>query len=70
MFIEELIQSIIDMPGEFADVATADPLSAVLVAIGGLLTFAAMAVFGGLTLGAVVDLLTPETSGPPRRPDQ
>lgn len=38
----------------FTDVATSDPLSAVLIALGGLLTFAATAVFGGLSAGAAV----------------
>lgn len=59
----KLIDSVLDMPGAFADVAAHDPLSAVLLGIGALLTFFSMAVFGGLTLGAVVDLVTPESTG-------
>lgn len=38
----------------FTEVALSDPLSAVLIALGGLLTVAAMAVFGGLSAGAAV----------------
>lgn len=37
----------------FADVAATDPLSAVLVLVGALITGFAMVVFGGLTLGGI-----------------
>lgn len=58
-FGSELIESIVDMGPKFADVATRDPLSGILVLFGGLFVFAAVAAFGGLTLGALLDLVTP-----------
>ena len=58
----ELVDSIIEMPGHFVDVATHDPVSAALLAIGALLTFAAVAVLGYLSLGAVLSVLTVENS--------
>jgi hypothetical protein len=70
MFIRELFQSLLDMPGKFADVAMHDPLSAVVLTIGAILTTLAVAYFGLLVLGSVLDLFTPEPSGPPRRPGQ
>lgn len=51
------------MPTYFLDVATTDPISAVLVAIGGLLTTLAIGAFGALTLGAGIDLLRGPTIG-------
>lgn len=70
MFIRELFQSLIDMPGKFADIAMHDPLSAVLLTVGAILTTLAVAYFGLLAAGSVLDLFTPEASGPPRRPGQ
>ncbi|MEF8826848.1 MAG: hypothetical protein V5A34_08135 [Halapricum sp.] len=58
-FLSELLNSIADMGPEFVNVATRDPLAGVLVLFGALFVFAAVAVFGGLTLGALVDLITP-----------
>lgn len=54
---------------QFTTVATHDPVSAVLLASGALFVGLASAVFGYLTLGALVDLITPEASvrGPPRQ---
>jgi hypothetical protein len=70
MFIQELLQSLLDMPGRFADIALHDPLSAVLLTVGAILTTLAVAYFGLLVLGSVLDLFTPEASGPPRQPGQ
>ncbi len=61
--LSELFQSIIDMPGEFAGVATQGPIEALLVLMGGLLVVVPSAFFGILVLGAVVDLITPEKFG-------
>jgi len=66
--LAELIESIVRMPGEFQSVATNDPISAVLMALGSLLVFVSLGVFGYLTLGAAVDLITPDVSG--RSPPQ
>lgn len=59
----DLIDSIVAFPGEFADVAAHDPLSAVLLLLGAVLIVFSMGVFGYLTLGALVDLVTPDLSG-------
>lgn len=70
MFIRELFQSLIDMPGRFADIALHDPLSAVLLTVGAILTTLAVAYFGLLVAGSVLELLTPELTGQPRQPGQ
>lgn len=65
----ELVQSIIDMPGKFIDIALFDPLSALLILVGALFVGAASAVFGYLTLGAALSLFMRPGSGqspPPR----
>ena len=64
----QLLQSILDMPGKFIDIALFDPLSAVLILIGALLVGASSAVFGYLTLGAVTSLVVRPGSG--RSPPQ
>jgi len=61
--LAELVQSIIDMPGQFIDIALFDPLSALLILVGALLVGAASAVFGYLTLGAAVSLVMRPGSG-------
>jgi hypothetical protein len=70
MFIEELFQSIIDTPGKFADIAMHDPLSAVLLTVGAILTLFTVAFFGLLVLGSVIDLFKPEVGQAPRQPGQ
>lgn len=66
--LAELLDSIVSMPGRIADVAAQGPISAVLVVLGTLIFVAAFGVFGYLTLGALVDLVTPDVGGraPPR----
>lgn len=64
----EFIQSLLDMPGEFATVATHDPLSALLVAVGGLLVLVSVGYFGALTLGAAANLVTGGPDAEPREP--
>lgn len=54
----------------FAEIATADPVSAVLIAIGALLVFFSAGFFGVLTLGAAgasIKRLLPTAGGPPRQ---
>lgn len=70
MFIQELLNSLIDMPGKFADIAMHDPLSAVLLTVGAILTTLSVAYFSLLTVGSLLDLVTPEAGGPPRQPGQ
>ena len=53
----QFVQSILDMPGKFIDIAMADPISAVLILVGAALVGAASAVFGYLSLGAAASLV-------------
>ncbi|MFC7141311.1 hypothetical protein ACFQMA_15915 [Halosimplex aquaticum] len=61
----ELVNSIIEMPGHFQEVAMHDPLSAVLLALGALFVLAPSAVMGYLSLGAFFSLFSIESSPPP-----
>jgi len=60
----QFVQSILDMPGKFVEIALADPISAVLILIGAVLVGGASAVFGYLTLGAAASLVIRPGSGP------
>lgn len=53
----------------FIEVGTRDPVSGILLASGAVFVGLSSAVFGYLTLGAALDLLTPEagTRGPPQQ---
>jgi cell division inhibitor SulA len=64
----QLVQSIIDMPGRFIDIALADPISAVLILVGAAMVGAASVVFGYLSLGAAASLVMRPGSG--RSPPQ
>jgi len=66
--VSQLLQSILEMPGRFLDIALTDPISALLILIGAALVGGASAVFGYLTLGAVASLVIRPGSGrsPPR----
>jgi hypothetical protein len=66
--LSDLIGSILETPGRFADVAAHDPLSAVLIAFGALFVFLSVGVFGYLTAGAAVDFLTGGDDAEPRQP--
>ena len=55
-----LVDQLTEMNEYFMDVAAGDGLAPLLLLVGTLLVFVSMAVFGVLTLGAVVDLVTPE----------
>jgi len=59
----DLIDSIRDMPGEFADVAVQGPVEAVLLLFGVLFIVVPSAIFGYLVLGAGVDILIPDSPG-------
>lgn len=62
MFIRQLLESVVRLPGEFAAVALHDPLSALLLAVGAILVGLSVGYFGLLVLGAVAELFSP-TSG-------
>ncbi|WP_135819938.1 hypothetical protein [Halostella litorea] len=64
-----IVENLSTMVSLFSDVATSDPLSAALVAVGALFVVAPSAALAYLTAGAVVDLIIPESLGraPPRQ---
>jgi hypothetical protein len=68
MFIRQLLDSVLRLPGEFAAVALHDPLSALLMGFGAVFVLASVGYFGFLVLGAVANLLTPSPGGPPQQP--
>lgn len=57
--ISQLIESIVDMPGEFADVVAQGPVEALLIAFGALFVVVPSAALGYLAFGAGLDLVTP-----------
>lgn len=66
--IGDLIQSIVDTPGAFADVALQSPATVTLVTLGALLVAVAVGVAAWLVLGAGVELVTPPPEGRTHRP--
>ncbi|MFT4880511.1 MAG: hypothetical protein ACI9HI_000507 [Salinirussus sp.] len=64
----ELIRSILNMPGEFAVVATHDPLSALLMAFGGLFVLVSVGYFGVLAFGAAANFVTGGPDAESREP--
>lgn len=54
MVVNAFIDQFVSLGETFFDVATADPLSGVLVGIGGLLTAVSIAIFGYLSLRGAV----------------
>ncbi|MFW6434760.1 MAG: hypothetical protein ACOCY1_00110 [Halovenus sp.] len=61
--LSELVQSVIDMPGEFADVALQGPVEAILVLSGAILVGLPLLLFTYLLVGAAVELVLPESFG-------
>jgi len=68
MFVRELFESVVRLPGEFAEVAAHDPVSALLMAVGTLIVLVSVGFVGYLVLGAVAELLTPTPGGEPEQP--
>ena len=58
-----VIDNLVSLVQEFATVATSDPLSAVLLALGAVLTAFASLFFGFLVAGGLLDFLTPDVGG-------
>ncbi|WP_324756378.1 hypothetical protein [Haloarcula montana] len=56
--LSQLVQSVIDMPGKFIDIALGDPISAILILIGATFVGLSSAVFGYLSIGAVLSLFS------------
>lgn len=63
-----LIQNLTEMARLFGDVATTDPVSALLLLVGALLVGFSSLLFGYLALGGIGAALIPDTS--PKRPQQ
>ena len=61
MVVVELLRSILELPGEFLEVATHDPVAAVLIAIGAVLVGGPMLVGGIYVAGALLEVVS---SGP------
>lgn len=66
--IGTLLDNVTTMGELFTEIAMGDPLSAVLIAVGNVLMFGAMAVFGYMALGGLLDLVTPGARGRAYRP--
>ncbi|NIB98386.1 hypothetical protein [Halobacterium sp. R2-5] len=56
------IDNAVSLVENIATAASTDPLSAALVAVGGLIVALSAGGFGALTFGAVVESLVPDTS--------
>lgn len=62
------VDDFVEMGRLVTEIAVRDPISFVLVLLGSLLIVFSLAAFGYLSLGAAVDLVTPESIGrPPER---
>lgn len=61
--LTDLIESILEAPGEFIDVALQGPVEGFLVLMGALLVGGPLIFSTFLLLGVVVDLITPESFG-------
>ena len=69
-FVSELASSALELPQRIADVALGDPLSAVLILVGSAMFALSVGAFGYVTLGALVDLLTPSIGREPPKEAQ
>lgn len=58
-----VIDNLVTLVQEFAAVATTDPISALLLALGAVLTAFASLFFGYLVAGGLLDFLTPDVGG-------
>jgi hypothetical protein len=65
--VNQLVESVVEMPSRFAEVAAHDPLNPVLMAFGVLFVGASVAALGYLSLGALVSLFTRDWSSEPPR---
>lgn len=61
--VSQLIESIMDVPGEFLEVAMQGPIEALLVLIGAVFVILPSALLAYLALGAAVDLVKPGQTG-------
>ncbi len=61
--VSQLFESIIEVPGKFADVAAQGPIEATLLLFGALFVALPSAVLLYLVLGAGIDLVKPDSAG-------
>ena len=61
--LSDLIGSMLEMPGTLAEVATTNPVSGVLIAVGALFLVLSLGYFAILVLGAAVELVRPAGPG-------
>lgn len=59
--LTDLVQSIIDMPGEFAGVMAQGPVEALLVVMGAVLVTVPAAFFAVLVAGAAIEFVVPDS---------
>jgi len=65
--VTQLVESVVEMPSRFAEVAAHDPLNPVLMAFGAVFVVASVAALGYLSLGALVSLFSRDWSSEPPR---
>lgn len=61
--LSDLIGSLLEMPGTLIEVATTNPISGVLIAVGALFLALSLGYFGILVLGAIGNLLSSSGRG-------
>jgi len=61
--MQSIVTQLSELGSHFSAVATGDPISTVLVAMGALLFVASFGLVGYLALGAAVDLVIPDRIG-------
>lgn len=65
-----VIDNLVTLVREFTAVATSDPISAVLLTLGALITAFASLYFGYLTVRGLLEFVLPEVSGGGSGPSQ
>ena len=66
--MQSIASQLTELGSLFSGIATGDPLSTVLVAMGAVLMVGSLGVFGYLTAGAALSLVIPDRVGRTRRP--
>lgn len=66
--MQSIVSQLTELGSLFSGVATGDPLSTVLVAVGAILTVGSLGFFGYLVLGAAASLVIPDRVGRTHRP--
>lgn len=57
-----IVDNIVSLVENFTTAATTDPISALLIALGGFFVVAASVAFGVPALGGILDLFVPDTA--------